>query len=288
MASMPDEDAASGLLTLVGAWWQSTASVLALVDGLPEDQAERPTDLSGWNVRDVLAHLGALEHDLTGADPLLSPIEAIPPDAVEDPFRAYTERGVAARRGWPLPEVLAELREAAALRHDRLLADPPVDPDAPAPSPPGTSWGWGRLLHNRVVDMWMHEQDIRRALGRPGGWDSAGAAVCVAMARSSLPFVLGKRLRPGAGTVVRWRWHGPMAGERTVAVGEDGRARVLDEAPPAESGDHGVPPLTTLTLSTEDLLIATGGRRAPDRLDVEVSGDADLARALLAAMAITP
>ena len=41
-------------------------------------------------------------------------------------------------------------------------------------------WNWETLLSNRAVDVWMHEQDIRRAVGRPGGMNTAAAAHTVA------------------------------------------------------------------------------------------------------------
>jgi hypothetical protein len=41
-------------------------------------------------------------------------------------------------------------------------------------------------------------------------------------------------------------------------------------------------------MDQEAFVMLAGGRRAPDRVDVEVSGDPDLAGRILAAMAITP
>ena len=74
------------------------------------------------------------------------------------------------RRSQSLAEVTAELRAAITVRSEQLT-DLPDDPDQPAPvTPGGIDWTWDVLLRNRCVDMWVHEQDIRRALGRPGGW----------------------------------------------------------------------------------------------------------------------
>jgi hypothetical protein len=43
-----------------------------------------------------------------------------------------------------------------------------------------------------------------------------------------------------------------------------------------------------LAMSREAFVVLAGGRRGPDDVSVEVSGDADLAARVLAAMAVTP
>ena len=66
----------------------------------------------------------------------------------------------------------------------------------------------------------------------------------------------------------------------TVSVGDDGRAREVDAA--ADAPDAG------LTMTVEDFVLAGGGRRDPTTLEVEVTGDTDLARRVLHALAVTP
>ena len=70
-------------------------------------------------------------------------------------------------------EVLAEwdeLTDAAArarcARADEAYFDAPTQ----TPTGPGTV---ADFLHIRVLDCWSHEQDMRRAVGAPGGFDSA-------------------------------------------------------------------------------------------------------------------
>ncbi len=97
----------------------------------------------------------------------------------------YTEQGVLARRERDLDSVADEIEQAVATRHAALQAEPPTDPKAAPPKTPGDiPWDFQTLLNNRPVDVWMHEQDIRRAIGRPGGYDGPAAAHVLARVRT--------------------------------------------------------------------------------------------------------
>ncbi len=88
-----------------------------------------------------------------------------------------------------------------------------------------------RLLSNRPVDVWMHEQDIRRAIGRPGGYSSPAAAHVMGVFGQALPMVVGKRVAPPVGTTVTLEV--PDAGVGwTVRVGEDGRCVPVERQQP--------------------------------------------------------
>ena len=116
----------------------------------------------------------------------------------------YTEQGVLARRERDLGSVADEIEQAVATRHAALQAEPPTDPKAAPPKTPGDiPWDIQTLLSNRPVDVWMHEQDIRRAVGRPGGYDCPAAAHVLRVFGRALPMVVGKRVSPPPGTTVR-------------------------------------------------------------------------------------
>ena len=94
---MAPTDAGSPLATLVAAWSSSADDVLALAGTLDEAEMAAATDLPGWTVQDVIAHLAALEAELAG-DPVPEvPDEQIPSDALADPFRAC--RGIQVEPG---------------------------------------------------------------------------------------------------------------------------------------------------------------------------------------------
>jgi uncharacterized protein (TIGR03083 family) len=139
-------------------------------------------------------------------------------------------------------------------------------------------WDTQTLLSNRPVDVWMHEQDVRRAIGRPGGFDSAAASHVLRTFGRALPMVVGKRVAPPPGTTVRVEV--PEAGLCwTVGVGDDGRAARVEDT---------VPTTTTVALSPEDFVVLAGGRRPPEMTAPRLTGDEELGRRLLAALAVTP
>lgn len=257
------------LQTYVDAWRHSVNAVLDL--DLRSEDADRITDLPGWSVRDVVAHLVHLEEVLADGS------ETARADGPKGLSAEYTQAGVDALRDVPLPDLLARLR-AAVDRRSAQLEVLPEDPNALAPSTPsGTPWSWDTLLRNRVIDAWMHEQDLRRAIGRSGNLDSPGAHVTVQSFRAALPFVIGKRAGAPAGHPVGVVVTGQIPFSRTVAVDDDGRA-----------GDTDADPKTTLTMDTESFAILGGGRRKPGQVPVTVEGDSELAHRVLTGLAITP
>lgn len=264
------------LLGFVETWKGACADFVALARTIPEDQAHLPTDLPGWDVFDNVAHTAHLEAVLAGAPE--ETVEVGEGAHIKSLSGAYTEQGVVARRGRNLSDLCDEIESSAKIRYAELRADPPEDGSAPAPrTPAGVPWNNQTLLSNRPLDVWMHEQDIRRAINRPGGYDSPAAVHTMKVLGSSLPMVLGKRVGAPVGTSVLVNV--PDAGLSFGArVGEDGRAeRVIPEAPTA-----------TLILSPQDFIVLVGGRRTPDAVDAAVEGDATLAHAVMAAMAVTP
>jgi len=270
------------LRPLVDAWSASAQAVIDLARTLDDTDLAVATDLPGWTVGDVLAHLAALDSDLAGNDPVLAELDAIPADARDDPFRAYTERGVAARRGRSREDLLAELTGAVDALRVVLAADPP--PPVPETFPrPGITWE--ALLRDRVIDYWMHEQDIRRALDRPGGWDSPGAFVTLATFRAALPFIVGKRVRPEPGSSIAFAVSGPSGTDETVVrMDEDGRARVAESAATPGVGE----PTVRLRMSVGDFVLACGGRAPVEELMVDVDGDIALGDRVVRSMSVTP
>ena len=270
---MTPQDRMSELVTI---WWQAVNDFTTLLEKVVPEEWPTPTDLPGWDVRTVAAHVAHLESLLAGAEHEDVEIGDAP-HAVGTMGR-FTEQGVVARRDLGPDEVINQIREAATSRHTRLLADPPTDPDAPAPGLFGAiGWTTLRLLRNRPLDVWMHEQDVRRAVGRPGGMDSPAAAHTASYLAESLPVVVAKRAAAPAGTTVVLE----VAGQAPVAatVGEDGRGRVVD--PPAS-------PTVTLSTDRESFILLAGGRRAAAVEQVTVQGDTALGRRIVENLAVTP
>jgi uncharacterized protein (TIGR03083 family) len=268
----------SRLELYVRGWREAAADLRALATQLGDDDWDAPTSCPGWSVRDVLAHVVAIEEQLagidTGGDSVVEDSRVVTP--------AWTEAGVAARRGRPVADLLADLDTALAAREQQLQRDlVDAEPGGTPPRlPAGLSWDWETLLRNRTIDMWVHGQDIRRAVQRPGGMDNTGAEVTLAAFTMALPFVLGKKVRPPVGTSVVWEVTGPHRATVAVGIDEARRAVRLSEAP-AE-------PTTRLVMDTETFAALAAGRLDQATAPVQVSGDTDLGRHAMTAMAVTP
>ena len=264
-------------MELVETWRTAIAEFVALVRDVPEDQWNLPTDLEGWSVKDNVAHTAHLEAVLAGAPEETLPVEEAP--HIKDLSGFYTEQGVLARRERDMAELADEIEKAAAARYAELQADPPTDGTAaPRRTPGGVGWNVQTLLSNRPLDIWMHEQDIRRAIGRPGGYDGAPAKHSITKFGGALPRVLGKRVAPPVGTVVQLDV--PEAGASwTARIGEDGRAAITDAV---------ADPTVRITLSAEDFVVLAGGRRTLEATSPAYEGDAELGAALLSSFVVTP
>jgi uncharacterized protein (TIGR03083 family) len=267
-------------MDFVDACEDTAARLTDLGRSLVEDDWALPTDLPGWTVTDVYAHLAAVESELIG-EPLP---EVTLPDGlahVRDAWGQHMERGVQHRRARAGMDIVDEFTRCIAVRTATLRADPPTDPAAPVDrAPAGAPWSWQEFLCNRVIDLWMHEQDVRRAVGRPGGLQSPGAEVTVATFAAALPYVLGKRIKPPAGTTAVWEVTGPVSLMAAVRMNETGRAAALPAPPdPAD---------VRLVMDTETFVILGGGRLPPETVDVRIEGDAEFGMRLLGAMSVTP
>ena len=265
----------------VDAWSVTCDDTVALLRELEPADWDRPTDLPGWDVRAVAAHLAHLESELAGVEQ--QPVEVPELDHARSPMSRYTEMGPIARRDVDPAAVVDELERSVATRRAELAADPPTDPKGtPTRTPGGLPWDWQTLLSNRVVDVWMHQQDIRRAVGRPGGLDTPGAAHTVGVFARALGYVVGKKVGAPPATVVAVEVEGLKGVEElrgyAVRVGDDGRAVPCDPTLDAT---------VRLRLGVEEYIVLSGGRRPPESVDLVVEGDEELGRAVLDALAVT-
>ncbi|WP_042416363.1 maleylpyruvate isomerase family mycothiol-dependent enzyme [Streptacidiphilus anmyonensis] len=263
------------------AWTQSIEAISELVAPLPEGAWNRPTECPGWSVRDVVSHIIAMESELLG-DP--RPIHTLPRDLrhVVDEFSRHCEVPVDKRRCHTAVEMASELeytiiRRSRALRSDRYA---PVDEVRWPMGPYSRDVPFHQLLRTRVFDVWTHEQDIRRALGRAGGLDSAAAAITRDYLIEMLPRAVAKLAGAPAGTTAVFDVHGEQEFMRTVHVDADGRGRV--------DGEVLLAPAVALGMDWETFSRLACGRIPSQAADVKVEGDEDLARLILDNFAVTP
>ncbi len=144
---------------------------------------------------------------------------------------------------------------------------------------PGRAGQYGRFMRIRVFDCWMHEQDIRDAVGLPGNGDSPSAQVALSEIADALGYIVGKRAAAPDGASVTIELTGPAAVTWHVLV--DGRARRVDALPG--------PPTTTVRM-TSHLLRRLAGGRVPvaDHLaDITIAGDQELGTRVAHALPFT-
>jgi len=205
------------------------ASIADVGRTLREPEWKTPTEVPGWTVQDNLVHITALEWRLLDRP---DPAHTLPDDLdlahVQNDFGRSNEVFVDSRRDRRGAEALAEFEEVTAARSAALHAASPDDFGAPSWTPMGD--GTVRdLLPFRIFDAWVHEQDMRRAVTRPGDLDSAVARTAMDRIGATLPFVVGKKVAPPDGTTVVVELGEPLAGRHAVVV--EGRARLLSDAP---------------------------------------------------------
>ena len=251
---------------LLSAWLSASADFTDLVSGLSQEEWDAPTALPGWTVGDIVAHVGWLEGLLVGrVDPPHAP-DWNSLTHVTSEFSRITEVPVDLRRSWIRQAVLTELTTNIADHRDMLAAgshDLSLEASGPfGPAP------LGRVLRMRTLDTWVHEQDIRDALGRPGHLDTVGARVTAAQLLPGYGKVWGKLCGARAGDVLRLRVTEPgITFGRDVIVNEDGRATVTGET----AGDATV----ALTMDWPTFLNLSCGRGDADaqRANVTIEGD---------------
>jgi uncharacterized protein (TIGR03083 family) len=130
---------------------------------------------------------------------------------------------------------------------------------------------YGRFMQIRVFDCWLHEQDIRDAVGRPGHETGLAVEVVLDEMSTALGFVVGKRAGAAAGQSVTFALTDGVSVVRELHVEVGERAAVV----PALSG----PPTVVLTMPVGVMTRRCAGRVAPDGLLDQVAIDGDLALA---------
>ncbi len=248
------------------------ASIDRLCSGLADGQWDLPTGCPGWTVKDHLSHLVDYEARALGRPaPEHEPAEL--PHVKNDMGRS-NEIGVDARRLKSGPQVLEEFREVTGERLARLgqLTEQDAAEQTMTPAGPGTV---ADMLTLRVMDSWSHEQDIRRAVGRPGHADGRAVTESLGYFTRFLPYVVGKRAAAPEGSKVVFR-----IGERDLVAVEvtGGRGRVA-----ADPRDATV----TLAVPVASFAALVCGRSdVPD--DVGITGDRQLGQRVLQSMGIMP
>ena len=259
---------------LVGEW----EALAELLSPLSEEEWLAPSPCPGWTVKDLAAHVTGTELTLEGqaAPALIDEVRA--QDHVRNDIGAMNEAWVDSFRSQPGTEVLAALKAVTARRAQALAAmsQDEFDADSWTPAGPGS---YGRFMQIRVYDCWIHEQDMRAALNRPGQLSGPAAEQSLDEVARALGFIVGKKAGAPQGSSVEIEVTGPTA--RRLFVSVEGRATVVEHL----AGE----PTAKVKMPFDLFVPMASGRVPPDptAAGVELSGDTDLAARVVASLNFT-
>ena len=260
------------VIDLLDEVWQS---ILELGESLTEAEWKQPTGLPGWSVQDNLSHITGTELMMRGEPaPEVTPART---DHLHNPIGEMNELWVEARRHLPGQMVLDEFRAVAAERLAEYRAMTPSELDAVGPTPVGTA-PFREFIAIRVMDSWAHEQDMRRALDRPGHVTGPVVALSIGRVTKAMPMVVGKRAGAPDGSSVVFMITGDEGCVVPVVV--TGRAGIADSVPDQ--------PTVELRMDVDTYTALGMGRVDPAAAladgQVTVEGDLDLGRSVVTSM----
>ena len=241
--------------------WRSVSSLGGELD---ERQWKLPTDLPGWTVQDNLAHLIGTERDAAG--PAGGADARADRRSRQEPIGQFNEAEVEARRGRSGCRGARGVERSSSSCGSTTLRDGDDDyfaKEMATPTGPGTM---ADFLHIRVLDCWIHEQDMRRAVGKPGHLSGPAAEHTVDRLMRTIPIVVGKRAATPEGGAVVIDITGGVS-RHVVCEVKGGRAAIVD-APPLE-------PLATIALDSETFIVLATGRRPARRWPTASSSSGD-------------
>ena len=210
-----------------------------LCTSISEEEWARVTDCPGWTVKDQISHIIGTELMLSGQEPPGQVEPASGSDAttgikvrfpyVKNSIGEVNELWVEARRQTPPQQVLDEFQRVTATRLTTLRSLSEADFARVGWTPVGQA-PYREFMAIRVFDCWVHEQDIRRAVNKPGNLTGEIANHARERIKSALPYVVGKKAQSPEGSLVTFHITGSDETTFAIAVFE-GRATFTEHIP---------------------------------------------------------
>ncbi|MDA8357492.1 MAG: maleylpyruvate isomerase family mycothiol-dependent enzyme [Actinomycetota bacterium] len=248
-----------------------------LMGHLSEPTWARPA-LPGWDVHDVLAHVVGTERMLLGTAVPEVRQEVLDAGHVKNAIARTNEAWIVTLRERSHAELLEDYVAVTSERLAALRAMTADDFAAPSWTPVGNAT-YERFMEVRVFDTWMHEQDVRTAVGVPGHESGPVPEQAIAEVVSALGYIVGKKIGLPPGTSVSFRLEGPVERQVHVEVGD--RARVVPQLTAS--------PDVVIALSSSVFARLAGGRAVlPEELAaVSFDGDEQLGHTIATQLAFT-
>ena len=252
----------SNLINLQKEIWKS---IYNLSQTLTEDEWIYETDCPGWSVKDCFSHLIGIEHRLLGRPVSCTDLEES--THVKNELGRRNEIDVLLRRKVSSESLMEEFNEVNSERLKILLEEDDFSKSVETPIGPGSVKD---LVTMRVFDCWVHEQDIRRAVGRKGNLSSQVALHCLLYIKNFMPYVVGKKAKIPEGKTILFKISDQTMESFSIGVRE-GRAIFLE-------GDPN--PDTSIETSVDVFLMLACGRSKINQIlqdsDISIHGDRDL------------
>ncbi|GFM17924.1 MULTISPECIES: maleylpyruvate isomerase family mycothiol-dependent enzyme [Mycobacteriaceae] len=263
---LPKAEVLSGLFAV----WADLEKLLA---DLSDSQWKTATALPGWTVQDVVSHIIGTESFLQGLPAPDIDIDVSALGHVRNEIGAMNESWVHSMRAHSPDQMRDELKAILQARRAALedMSEQVWNEVTFTPAGPDS---YGRFMRIRIFDCWMHEHDIRDAIGTPASdreLATTTARLSLDEMAGSMGFVVGKRAGAPDGSRVAIELTGPL--QRTIKVQVDGRAKVVEDF-------GGADPTTTITIDGLLFTRLAGGRTpaAEHEADIEFDGDDTVGR----------
>jgi uncharacterized protein (TIGR03083 family) len=249
------------------------ASLGELLGELSDDEWSAASPLPGWTVQDNVSHIIGAEAMLLGqSNPDEIDREVNP--HVKNDIGAFNEAWVESLRSLSPSDMLSRFREITSERMAALEQMSDDEWNAESFTPAGKDT-YGRFMQIRAFDCWLHEQDIRDGVGRPGHRTGVAVDVTLDEMATAMGFVVGKKAGAETGQTVTFALTDADSVVREINVEVADRAAVVDEL----SG----PPTVKLTMPIGVMTRRCAGRVDPDDLldEIAIDGNLDLASRIL-------
>ncbi len=234
--------------------------------------------LPSWSVHDVVAHIVGMERTLRGDAGPDMPVDLDKRGHVLNEQGRLNEAWIEHYRRRTHDQLHGDFLTVTTERLEAIEAMSVEQFEAPAQTPIGDGT-YARFMQVRVFDCWMHEQDIRAAIDRPGHERGLVAEEALAEVATALGYIVGKRAGAPDGSSVTIRLSGHIG--RTFHVKVDGKARQVARLDS--------PATATISMAGPLFMRLAGGRiEAAEVLDqIELGGDVELAGRVASNLAYT-
>ncbi|MCP3990979.1 MAG: maleylpyruvate isomerase family mycothiol-dependent enzyme [Actinomycetia bacterium] len=228
-----------------------------LINGLSPEDWDVQSLCPDWTVREVIAHLVAIEHALSGWLPTAD--DNKPPFEKVGEYLQHSAELSNEELGAEVTQILATRTAELAETTDEIFAMASMTPVGP-----GT---YHRFMDVRVFDFWVHQRDMAQPLGIDTDDSGPAAEIALDEVDGSIGYIVGKKIGLPDGMSMAVRLTGP--------VGRDIYAAVEGRAARVEQVDD---PTITLTTDSRTFVQLACGRLDPQQVidedRIRWSGDA--------------